>query len=295
MTRKHAQNATLSLTTAVFQSGARAGITWCVAMTLCLSLASPSTSAAITIAYAPGVDYVESVAVDDCPEGWDGTVTLDPAAPIYRDLPPDTPAAGQSQFWPTYSADKAISYPTWSGVNNMALTGQVVISAYKAVGDPRNEEGDRLLGWGGAKMLATYIPGENDALPPGHELTFIQMFTSSSGAVHIDPFPNDPFDPNAPQLDAEPFYYTFGERRKWGLTFDDNPARPCPQEEITTWFRAETYLASFDPMQGAGPKTFYLHDGWEWGYHVDWAPEPASALLLVLGAMTTVVRRRVGV
>lgn len=236
-----------------------------------LLLLTAKSTASITFAGPSDPNHLHSINLTKCPCAppcATGTSTLNPD-PVVHKAPP---AAG-SQFMTTFTADQA-QYPGWTAVTGAALNGTVTINEYKAVDRMCDCAAGSGCFAGGARLVATYA---RDATDP-NTLTFIQMWYDDYHAAapaftyHIDPFPND---------DTEPFYYTAEERTHYGLQFVDNPCNWCTQCPKLYVNRFDIYLCSWN----ATTKQVTVHDGWTWGYDLNCVPEPATVILLLLGAL----------
>lgn len=255
--------------------------------------------------------HIPSVPLTGCPSPacTSATSTLNPDPVVYLD-----PPVNGSSFWNTFSADQS-EYPGWTLDTGDPLSGTLSIINYLAL--------DRNNCCGGARMQAVY---QNDFENDPYPVTFIQMWYdnySTGGNRHIDPNHNEPgenftdtngngtWDPGEPfedfgddgkvntgdcgegdgkynPPDTEPFYYTECERNACGTNFEDYPYNCCLSCPSFTWNRFDTYLCSWDDTT----KVVTVHDGWRWGYDLNCVPEPATLLLLGLGGLALLRRRR---
>jgi hypothetical protein len=256
-----------------------------VVSTFLLVCLTASVHANIAVVNPAGANYNLTAS------GADGdTSTLNPALPLY--LPVNALAgSAQTRMVNTLVAD----FPGWTFVQSvLPLNGTLNVDVLKATIFAPHV--------GGLDIEARYNRAVTD--PALGRLHFAQLIDTNvplggAGNPYIDPRPND---------DTSPFYWTYdpfladehdvhesGGANGFGafdMEFLDEPKRTCASHPSMCTWRGDlfmTEMTAYNAQTGTG--TVYVYDGIRYGFDFQCVPEPASAVLLILGFGMLLQRR----
>jgi hypothetical protein len=211
-------------------------------------------------------------------------------------------------------------YANWTVTYGGALTGKIHVTTYDAhlcdavnlpqgwvAGDPFTRRSNTHCTHG-AELCMWYEPNKaTDPNIPGQDFHWIQRFYDWGGYCGYTTAPHDIID-----CTLGPYYYDPGEVNNivatghpaiWyldapesGCWYDgDRPASSCLADKCPgpCYWGADvwTYLAYGTPGAN-GTGTMHIYDGIQWGFDAKCVPEPATVLLLGLGSLALLRRRR---
>lgn len=166
-------------------------------------------------------------------------------------------------------------------ISDVPLQGDMTVDWYKAF--------DREYGAvcrHGAEITAHYDQDDDD---PPVSLDWIQLYTEHGGSG------NDWFEVDGTE-DGKPFYFTdYDDPNDYihvpnpgGLVFGDTPYDS--HDEAQQWSGGVEFYLLLASMEGS---SITIYDGIIWGYDGECVPEPSSLMLLALGGLVALRRRRV--